>query len=80
MTEVDFDAQFTRVMIGLLQVRRTLAPGDLDALLRSMMAEIQSGLDLAEEQTLENSFRRKDGNVTCLRFPSSRHSERSRPA
>lgn len=68
MSEGDFDEQVALVMVGLMRVRRALDPGSLDSLLGSILAEIQLGLDLAEEQALERIIRRSaEGNVVQFR-------------
>lgn len=71
MSETDFDAQVARVMLGILQVRRVLAPEDLDALLGSVMAEIEIGLDVAEERAMEEAHRRPSG-ANVIRFSGAR--------
>ncbi|MCJ2105533.1 hypothetical protein MKK70_09095 [Methylobacterium sp. E-041] len=68
MNEADLDEQVAQVMIGLIRARRTVDPNTFDCLVGAVLAEIQVGLDIAEEQALERVYRRPvGGNV--IQFP-----------
>jgi hypothetical protein len=68
MNEADLDEQMARVMLGLIRARRAVDPQTFDCLVGAVLAEIQIGLDIAEEQALERVYRRPAGG-NVIRFP-----------
>jgi predicted DNA-binding protein (UPF0278 family) len=66
----DPEERIAQVMLGLMRARRALDldPQTFDDLVGSIMAEIDLGMQVAEEAALEAHYRRKvEGNV--VRFP-----------
>lgn len=79
MSDAYLDEQVAQVMLSLLQVRRALDRASFDSLLGALLAEIQIGLEVAEEQALEAAHRRRAfGTVVC--FPTGRPNGRGADA
>lgn len=78
MSDAHVDNQVTQVIVGLIRVRRGLDPLTFDSLLGSVMAEIQIGLDVAEERSLEEFHTRPTG-PNVVRFPGLRPERSDQP-
>jgi hypothetical protein len=66
VTDNQTDAGIGEVLVGLMRLRRVLAPADFRDLLGAVMVEIEQGLELA----LEAEYRRKaEGNL--IPFPGA---------
>ncbi|MGN8094156.1 hypothetical protein [Methylobacterium sp. 22177] len=78
MSDAHVDDQVAQVIVGLIRVRRALDPLTFDNLLGSVLAEIQIGLDVAEEQALEEFHTRPIG-PNVVRFPGLRPERNGQP-
>lgn len=66
MTETQGDAGIGEVLVGLMRLRRVLAPADFRDMLGAVMVEIEQGFEVA----LETEYRRKaEGNL--IPFPGA---------
>lgn len=71
MTEADLDAMLSDAVVGLMNVRRALDPISFEALMGAVAVEIETGMDLARERSLEATHRRRrDGNVVWIGRPA----------
>ncbi len=78
MGDAYVDEQVAQVIVGLIRVRRALDPLTFDNLLGSVLAEIQIGLDVAEERALEEVHTRPIG-PNVVRFPGLRPERSGQP-